>query len=174
MSGTGTNRRDFLALSAGAGAAATLAGGAAFAQVPAAPQNTPILKAAPITKAERNARLGRAQALMRAQGVAAMLVEGGSTLEYFTGVKWGRSERLTAALLPAEGPICMVTPGFEEPRVVEMLQVPGDVRVWQEDEDPRWSSPAGSRTRSSPAARSRSRKPCATSRCSGCRRRCRA
>jgi Xaa-Pro aminopeptidase len=136
MSAANPNRRGFLALTAGTGVLATVAGGAGLAQVPSAPQNTPITAAAAITKEERNKRLGRAQALMRAQGIAALLVEPGSTLQYFTGVKWSRSERLTAALLPAEGPICMVTPFFEEPRVVEMLQVPGEVRVWQEDEDP--------------------------------------
>jgi len=136
MSMIETGRREFLTLTAGAGAVAAFGGGAAFAQVPPAPQNTPIAVAPPITREERNARLGRAQAIMRAQGIAALLVEGGSTLQYFTGVKWGRSERLTAALLPAEGPICMITPGFEEPRVHEMLQVPGEVRVWQEHEDP--------------------------------------
>jgi Xaa-Pro dipeptidase len=135
VSAANPDRRGFLTLT-GTGALATLAGGTALAQVAAAPKDTPIAAAAPITKEERNRRLGRAQALMRAQGIAALLVEAGSTLQYFTGVKWSRSERLTAALLPAEGPICMVTPFFEEPRVVEMLQVPGEVRVWQEDEDP--------------------------------------
>jgi len=137
-----TSRRNFFVTAAGVGAAVALTGcgtrkeNESGAHVPAAPANTPIAKAEPITKAERNARLGRAQALMRANGVSAMLVEGGSTLDYFTGVKWGRSERLTAALLPVEGELVMVTPGFEQPRVVEMLAVPGEVRVWQEDEDP--------------------------------------
>ena len=132
--GTGS-RRDLLALT-GIGAIAAIADAPALAQVPAAPGNTPIAAAAPITGDERNARIARAQALMRANGIAALLVEAGSTLQYFTGVRWGRSERLTAALLPAEGSIGLVTPGFEESRVREMLQVPGEVRVWQEDEDP--------------------------------------
>ncbi|GGE14787.1 X-Pro dipeptidase [Polymorphobacter glacialis] len=95
-----------------------------------------IAEAAPIGRAERMARLGRAQALMRANGMAALLVEAGSSLNYFTGVKWWRSERLTAAVLPADGELCVFTPGFEEPSIREMLVVPGDVKVWQEDENP--------------------------------------
>ncbi len=91
---------------------------------------------APIGVAERQARLARAQALMRTQGIGAVLVESGSSLTYFTGVRWGRSERLTAAVLPVEGQPVLVTPFFEEPSVRETLAIPAEVRTWQEDEDP--------------------------------------
>ena len=90
----------------------------------------------PIGRAERAGRLARAQALMRAHGLAAVLIEPGSSLVYFTGVRWSRSERLTAAVLPVEGDPLVVTPFFEEPSVRESLGVSADVRVWQEDEDP--------------------------------------
>ena len=90
----------------------------------------------PIGAAERLARIARAQALMRANGIGAVLIEAGSSLTYFTGVRWGRSERLTAAVIPVEGTPCIVTPFFEEPSVRQTLGVPADVRVWQEDEDP--------------------------------------
>jgi Xaa-Pro dipeptidase len=92
--------------------------------------------AVPIGAAERADRLRRAQALMKPNGMAAILVESGSSLDYFTGVRWGRSERLTAAVIPVEGTPCIVTPFFEEPSVRETLGVPADVRVWQEDESP--------------------------------------
>ncbi|MBM3929195.1 MAG: aminopeptidase P family protein, partial [Sphingomonadales bacterium] len=92
--------------------------------------------AVPIGAAERAGRVARAQALMRANGVGAVLIEPGSSLLYFTGVRWGRSERLTAAVLPVEGEAMIVTPFFEEPSVRESLGIPADVRVWQEDEDP--------------------------------------
>jgi Xaa-Pro dipeptidase len=92
--------------------------------------------AAPITPAERMERIGRAQALMREQGLSAILLEPGSSMDYFTGVQWWRSERLTCAVLPVEGEPAFVTPFFEEPSVRESLSVPGEVRVWQEDEDP--------------------------------------
>lgn len=92
--------------------------------------------ATPIGPDERRARIARAQALMKAQGIGAVLIESGSSLVYFTGVTWFRSERLTAAILPVEGEPCIVTPFFEEPSVRQTLAVPAEVRVWQEDEDP--------------------------------------
>ncbi len=90
----------------------------------------------PIGVAERQARLARARALMRAANIGAVLIEPGSSLIYFTGVAWHRSERLTAAVLPVEGDPCIVTPFFEEPSIRQTLAVPAEVRVWQEDEDP--------------------------------------
>ncbi|MBD8547851.1 M24 family metallopeptidase [Sphingomonas sp. CFBP 8760] len=92
--------------------------------------------AVPIDAAERARRLSRAQALMRANGIGAVLIEPGSSLVYFTGIRWGRSERLTAAILPVEGEPCIVTPFFEEPSIRETLAIPAEVRVWQEDQDP--------------------------------------
>lgn len=92
--------------------------------------------AVPIGPEERARRLARAQALMKANGIGAILIEPGSTMVYFTGVQWWRSERLTAAIIPVEGQPCIVTPFFEEPSVRETLAVPAEVRVWQEDENP--------------------------------------
>jgi Xaa-Pro aminopeptidase len=91
--------------------------------------------ARPIDAAERARRLSRAQALMKASGLGAVVIEPGSSLVYFTGVRWGRSERPTLAILPVEGQPCIVTPFFEEPSVRQSLAVPAEVRVWQEDED---------------------------------------
>ncbi|TZG27927.1 aminopeptidase P family protein [Sphingomonas montanisoli] len=90
----------------------------------------------PIGMEERLARVAKAQGLMRKAGIGAVLIEAGSSLDYFTGVKWWRSERLTAAVLPVEGPVLIVTPFFERPSVEQTLAIPADVRVWQEDEDP--------------------------------------
>lgn len=92
--------------------------------------------ARPIGADERRTRLARAQALMKANGIGAVLIEPGASLVYFTGIRWGRSERLTAAILPVEGEPCIVTPFFEEPRTRETLAIQAEVRVWQEDEDP--------------------------------------
>src|SRR5438874_1883304 len=58
--------------------------------------------AQPISAAERAGRITRAQTLMKANGIGGVLIESGSSLVYFTGVEWHRSERLTAAVLPAE------------------------------------------------------------------------
>ncbi|WP_428968174.1 M24 family metallopeptidase [Sphingomonas sp. Xoc002] len=92
--------------------------------------------AVPIGPEERARRLARAQALMKANGIGAILIEPGSTMVYFTGVQWWRSERLTAVVIPVEGQPCIVTPFFEKPSVRETLAVPAEVRVWQEDENP--------------------------------------
>ncbi len=92
--------------------------------------------AVPIGREERAARLARAQALMKANGIGAVLIEPGASLLYFTGVRWGRSERLTAAVIPVEGDPIIVTPFFEEPSVRESLGIPAEIRVWQEHDDP--------------------------------------
>jgi Xaa-Pro dipeptidase len=68
--------------------------------------------------------------------VGALLVEPGSSLDYFTGVRWRRSERTTLAVIPARGETIIVTPAFEEPSVRETLRVAADVRTWNEHESP--------------------------------------
>ena len=92
--------------------------------------------ALPITVGERRARIAKIQALMQQSRIGALLVEAGSSLDYFTGIRWWRSERTTAAIIPASGDIVVVTPAFEEPSVRETLAVPGDVRPWNEHESP--------------------------------------
>lgn len=93
-------------------------------------------QAQPIGAAERAARLEKARELLLRNRMSALLLEPGASLEYFTGIRWWRSERTTAALLTAHGEPLIVTPAFEEPSVRESLAVPGEVRVWQEDESP--------------------------------------
>lgn len=103
----------------------------------AAPELTSITgKVARIGPAERAASIAKAQRLMRANGIGAVLIEAGSSLDYFTGVQWWRSERLTCVVIPVEGTPCIVTPFFEEPSIRETLGIPAEVRVWQEDESP--------------------------------------
>lgn len=92
--------------------------------------------ARPISPAERAARITRLQNLMRQEKVAALLVDTGSTLDYFTGVRWHLSERVTAAVIPVSGKTVIVTPFFEQPSIHEMLQIPAEIRTWQEDENP--------------------------------------
>jgi Xaa-Pro dipeptidase len=90
----------------------------------------------PISSAERVRRLARAKELMRANGIGAVLVESGPSLDYYTGIQWWRSERLTGVVIPAEGDPVIVTPFFESPTIKEMLAVPAEVRTWEEDEEP--------------------------------------
>lgn len=95
-------------------------------------------RAPAIAGAEYQQRIERARALMRAQGVDALLITAGSSLRYFTGVPWGASERLVAMLLTADAdadPV-LVCPAFEEGSLDAVLQLPADKRLWQEHEDP--------------------------------------
>ncbi len=101
-----------------------------------APLTSLAANARPIAPEEYKARIAKLQGLMQAAGVGAFIVECGSSLRYFTGIQWGRSERVTAAVIPANGDAVVVTPAFEEPSVRETLQIPAEVRPWNEDESP--------------------------------------
>ena len=126
------NKREFLKLSAAAGASAALG-----PRAMAADELTDITgDAVPITVDERLARVEKAQRLMRRHDIDAILLEAGSALIYFTGVRWWRSERFTGAIIPAEGEIAFVTPYFEEPSVRESMKFGDDVRTWHEHENP--------------------------------------
>jgi Xaa-Pro dipeptidase len=128
-----TSRRGFLAAT-GATFIAARALGATQATRTALTSLT--AGAQPISPTEHAARVAKLQELLQRQKVAALLAESGSTLEYFTGVRWHRSERTTAALIPASGRPVVVTPFFEEPSVRETLKITADVRHWNEDESP--------------------------------------
>ena len=101
-----------------------------------APLSSMATDAKPISAEEYKARIAKLQSLMHTAGVAAFVVECGSSLRYFTGIQWGRSERVTAAVIPADGDIVVITPAFEEPSVRETLMIPAEVRPWNEDESP--------------------------------------
>ena len=129
-------RRDF-ALGALAASGALLLAPKLRAAAPADPSLRPMTgDVVPISPAERLARIAKAQRVMQRLGFGSILIEPGASLTYFTGVQWHRSERLTAALIPAEGEAVIVTPFFEEPSVRESLNIPAEVRTWPEDEDP--------------------------------------
>src|SRR5690242_7027967 len=141
-------RRDFTKL-AGLSAATTIIPTTSAAQEQSAPGlPAPIAQlksrkaeAKPITLAERQQRQERARQLMRENNLDAILMIGGTSLVYFTNVRWWNSERLFTAVLPAKGDAFYVCPSFEEDRAREQIaNGPGgnnaDVRTWQEDEDP--------------------------------------
>jgi len=129
------SRRAFVALSA-AGAAVAAGAQSAAAKGGADGLRPITTDAQPISAQEHGARLAKVQGLMQQGKIGAFLVEAGPSLEYFTGIRWWRSERTTAALIPAEGRVVVVTPFFEEPSIRETLKVPADVRPWKEDESP--------------------------------------
>ena len=98
-------------------------------------------EAKPITSAEREERIARGRALMEKNGLGAICIAGGTTLNYFTGVRWGNSERLMVIVLPVKGEPYGVCPAFEEERLQERLAlVPAMAQTrlytWQEDDSP--------------------------------------
>jgi Xaa-Pro dipeptidase len=144
------NRRRFLATSAASLALPAFSLKAGHSQAPspavALPPALAALKnrraeAQPITLAEREHRFERAQKLMQASQIEAIALIGGTSLVYFTGIRWWNSERLFVCVVPQKGAPFYVCPAFEEERAREqMREAPGGkdskVYTWQEDEDP--------------------------------------
>lgn len=92
----------------------------------------------PIRTDEFQGRIARAQQLMsgRAPAIDALYVTPGTSLAYFTGIRWGLSERIVALLVPRKGDSLLICPAFEEGRLREQLLWPIEIRVWQEGESP--------------------------------------
>ena len=139
---TPISRRNFLHSSIAA-SAATLAPPHAQSQPPPIPPSFSNLKplgdrVQPISSDEFHARLLHAQALMSqlSPSFDALLLGPGTSLYYFTGIRWSLSERLLALVIPRSGEPIIVCPAFEESRMRESLRFPLDVHVWQEDESP--------------------------------------
>jgi Xaa-Pro dipeptidase len=97
-------------------------------------------RATPITAAERANRIERARGLMRENKLDALLLTGGTSTVYFTGINWWVSERLFAVIVPVRGAAFVVTPAFEEERTREQLArgplADAEVLTWQEDDNP--------------------------------------
>ena len=81
-------------------------------------------------------RIAKLQEAMKEFGLGAVVLEPGPAMLYLTGVRWGKSERTFAVVLPARGEPVWVLPGFEEMRARELIHVGDDIRVWQEDDSP--------------------------------------
>src|SRR5512141_809399 len=98
-------------------------------------------QAKPITVEERKSRIERARELLAENKLAALVITGGTTLVYFTGMRWWQSERLFALVIPASGNTFCVCPKFEEDRAREQISKgplgdKAEVRTWEEDESP--------------------------------------
>jgi Xaa-Pro dipeptidase len=127
---------------AAAGGAKSVVAAETFSKLPpsiAALQSMRSL-AKPITTAERQARIDRARELMGENKIDAVMMAGGTTLDYFTGVHWGNSERMFAVVIPAKGRAFTICPSFEESRAVEQLTnsplTDAEILTWHEDESP--------------------------------------
>jgi Xaa-Pro dipeptidase len=143
-----TDRRDFLRLSA-AVAAASVLGSSALAEttepnriqqreLPAQIRKLRrmIDDVVPISMDERRLRIEKARRLMRENKIDAIYVEPGSSMFYYTGMRWGTSERMLALVIPARGEIAWMCPKFEEERARELITMGKDIRTWEEDESP--------------------------------------
>jgi Xaa-Pro dipeptidase len=139
------DRREFLHVSAGAAGATLLSCAGSTSTDSAAASDVPEFirdlrpmtgGIQPITDEERLGRIEKARKLMTESGMDAIYVESGSSLFYYTGIRWGASERMFAMVLPARGDIAYVCPKFEEERAREMIRFGDDVRPWEEDESP--------------------------------------
>ena len=98
-------------------------------------------EAQPISCAEREDRFTRAQRKMQENSMDAIALIGGTSLVYFTGIRWWNSERLFVAVLPQKGAPFYVCPAFEEERAREQMREvsagkDSKVYTWNEDEDP--------------------------------------
>ena len=92
----------------------------------------------PISVAERKERIARAQELMAQHKMDALFLEGTVSCYYFTGMKWGQSERTFGVVIPAKGNLIYISPKFEEDRALELIQPDfgNEVRCWEEHESP--------------------------------------
>jgi Xaa-Pro dipeptidase len=94
-----------------------------------------------ITVEERRIRIENARRLMAENRLDALMLTGGTSLLYFTNVRWGGGERLFALILPAKGEPFFVCPAFERDRAEEQIaqgpfEAGVEIRTWQEDESP--------------------------------------
>ena len=96
--------------------------------------------ARPISAEERRNRIEALAARLQAEGLAALLLGSTNSLRYFTGLDWHPSERLTGALIHADGRVEYVCPRFELDKVGGLTSaetaVPGEILTWEEEESP--------------------------------------
>lgn len=92
--------------------------------------------AQPIALSEFQARLEKAQSLMAEQGLDALYLHAGSSLYYFTGMRWKSSERMVGAVLTQTGPPRFIAPAFEKGTLEQFMLIKGEVITWEEHENP--------------------------------------
>ena len=90
----------------------------------------------PISDEEFQGRLEKLQSQLREAGATAVYLHAGTNLYYFTGLRWSPSERMVAAIVPAEGEICYVAPRFELDTLRDYWKMPATIHAWEEHESP--------------------------------------
>ncbi|MDL2397861.1 M24 family metallopeptidase [Rhizobium mayense] len=87
-----------------------------------------------ITDDERQLRLARLRQALEAEQLAGILLGSTDSLRYFTGLVWHPSERLLGALVTPTA-LYYIVPGFERSRVETLPHLPGEILVWEEEEN---------------------------------------
>jgi len=136
-------RRDFINLSAMATATTVAASLSSCSNGQAKEKASPVDElqsmtgdVVPITLQEQESRIEKAQRLLTENKIEALILDSGTSLQYFTGISWWPSERTMVAIIPAKGDVKYICPGFEENRLRELIKIGKDVYAWQEDESP--------------------------------------
>lgn len=99
-------------------------------------KNSKVAEIVPISQEERKSRIAKAQSLMEKNGFSAIVLDSGTSMNYFTGMSWGQSERPMVVVIPAKGDVSYVCPKFEQSRLEENIKIGRDVYPWEEDESP--------------------------------------
>jgi Xaa-Pro dipeptidase len=132
-------RRDFLKAT---GLAASVPWLPAFSMaaasdgLPRFSEMTTRLQAAPsLNPEDYTARRFKLQALLAERKLAGLFLEPGVNSLYFTGYQTGRSERLIAMFIPAQGEMVMISPAFEESRLRNEAGFE-KIFTWEEHQSP--------------------------------------
>jgi Xaa-Pro dipeptidase len=131
------NRRTFLATAAGAAAHLARA-----QEIPDAIKKLrPMLDGIqPISHTERRARIDKAQRLMQENKIDAIVLEGGSSMFYFSGTRWNAADRTFVLVIPSKGQLGWVADRADEARANDaihhdLVSTPKDLRVASGEED---------------------------------------
>jgi len=84
----------------------------------------------PISDEERRGRMERARRLMRENRIDGIVLEGGSSLFYYTGTRWTAADGTFAWVLPAKGEPVWVVPQEDLDGAQKAIRMGGDVRAY--------------------------------------------
>ncbi len=90
----------------------------------------------PISDDERKARIEKARRLMAENRLGAIFLESGSSLFYFTGVRWAASDRMFGLVIPARGELAWICAKSDEARARELIRFGADIRTWETNQSP--------------------------------------
>jgi len=94
------------------------------------------ISAEPILTQEFENRIQKATQIMSSLDIDAVYLHAGTNLYYFTGMRWGQSERMVGCILTADGKLHFIAPRFEEGTINEFMLIKGDIHCWEEHESP--------------------------------------